>query len=413
MIPSDSLSEKIKRHALSPSLFVLPYLVVFLLFLIHIIINLSVELKDPRGIASVLGFVNGFITLVIAQLLHRKIYIRWGSWCICSLLLLWFGTVFCLFELISPTNYIIGDVEFKSIFVKFGILIWLVGLSILLFLISKILSIDIITLKKPFKLDKQFKPFQIEKGKDKYIDEFGVSCIDTVFEMAHKVEKKIYFPILLMTDKILHPWRLARDFSLTGISKRNGVIFFTSSRPARLIYSKFLESCKNYPKQTDLKDLIKEYLIIIDTFSPLTDKQKAKIDCKVFLADPRNPYVLNKIYNKAIKFLKKEKKCKKVRVVYDSLSDFLFYTHMELAVPYLRHNMIWEEENNVSSLYIVWPDIAEKPIDDEYLKWFMNTLIIMKKNGKDITMKIEDLFPKEIKKFKVDNEFKLIEEFGK
>ena len=410
-----SVGKSIKKKT---SISVLICILIFSIFTIFIVFNLSKEIKfsEIGRIASVIGFVNSFITFSITHILRRRSYVGWRKWCTSTLVLLWFGIVLCLLELISPITIIVSDIVLYNIAVKTGVIIWFGGLFLLLSLIDKILNVDIITLTKPSfgteeeKSDKKNKPifdhFQSREENNTHIDKFGFPCIDDVFQIAQKKGVKLYFPILLMTEKLFHPWGIAKKFSREGINNGDGVIYFTFSRPANLLYESF-----DRDEKINSDNLCN--VIIIDCFSAITDRNIPDVKCTVLLADPRNPFKLNSNYNIAIRTLKEKMHCKKLRVIYDSLTDFLFYTDIELATMYLRHNVVWEEQNNISSLYIVWPGISEKPLDDNYLKWFMNTLITMKKEENFITMEVEDLFPKMIKKYEVDNEFNLVTEIRK
>lgn len=78
-----------------------------------------------------------------------------------------------------------------------------------------------------------------------------------------------------------------------------------------------------------------------------------------------------------------------VRVLYDSLSDFISVADRELLVPYLRWSIVWEELHKVQSMYLVWPDVLAEPVSAEYLTWFGNTVLKLKDAGDHYTAVVE------------------------
>ncbi|WP_167880997.1 hypothetical protein, partial [Methanococcoides sp. AM1] len=189
--------------------------------------------------------------------------------------------------------------------------------------------------------------------------------------------------IILEANEQWKPWLIAQSFAINSIIKHStGIIYFSFARPyvnikkdierkfQKEIY-KLNEIDLNEKELTfDQKEKIQyqidtklNNIIIIDCFAPLTLKEKKytsellkrikknKINDNVLTADPRNPHLLNQKYHISITRLINLKKFTHICVVYDSLSDFLCFTDREIAIHYLRHNMCWEENHNVSSLY--------------------------------------------------------------
>jgi hypothetical protein len=98
--------------------------------------------------------------------------------------------------------------------------------------------------------------------------------------------------------------------------------------------------------------------------------------------------VYNKVLTKAL-----NDGANRVRVVYDSISDFLLYSDPQLAMQFIKHNMVWEDQNKANSLYLYIPNVPRSnPVDDEFLRWNAYCVIEFKHDGKDY-MFIDNLFP--------------------
>jgi hypothetical protein len=121
--------------------------------------------------------------------------------------------------------------------------------------------------------------------------------------------------------------------------------------------------------------------------------------------DPRNPHDLNKRYEKALVSLSK-RKCESVCVVYDALSDFLCFTDEQIAIQYLRHNMYWEEEKNVSSIYLFRQNTVQNKFLEEYIIWFAKAVFYFEVKGKKPCFRIRGLF-KGPKSYKIDYDMNL------
>jgi hypothetical protein len=99
----------------------------------------------------------------------------------------------------------------------------------------------------------------------------------------------------------------------------------------------------------------------------------------VIQADPSNPHDLNRKYEEALRYLANKRGCKSVRVVYDALSDFLKFTDVILATQYLRHNMVWEEQSSIESLYLFRSGTIDEDLK-EYFVWFANGVLQIKRS---------------------------------
>lgn len=121
-------------------------------------------------------------------------------------------------------------------------------------------------------------------------------------------------------------------------------------------------------------------LIIVDCYENLYVPNESEIigsppdNIEVSSCDPRNPVEVQKKVTAALRLLQK-KGIRDVRLVYDSLSDFLSIADQELVVSYLRRSIVWEETLGIKSLYLVWPHLITGPLSDDYLSWFGNTTL--------------------------------------
>jgi hypothetical protein len=106
---------------------------------------------------------------------------------------------------------------------------------------------------------------------------------------------------------------------------------------------------------------------------------------------------------------------RRIRVVYDSISDFLIYSDPQLAVQFIKHNMVWEDQMKVSSLYVYIPGVPqpreENPVDEGFLRWNSYCVVEFKhlKQGKD-AMILEGLSTKRTHKLvkSQDSDYQII-----
>lgn len=383
----------------------------------------SLSIDAIRAIVQILALVSSFTSIVVTQIFARKALTRWRKELGITQLFLWLSIVLCLVELFQPVSFSVNGIVIKNFGTKFGTTVWIFGLINLMKIFSKIANLETIQFNKP-----QLELNLSEEG-------FDIPCIDEVLVQAKKEKEitKLFYPILLAGDENCRPWEVAQKFVVHGLNNGCGVIYFTFTRPASYI----CDQLKN-------KGLEKNYnnLVIIDCYSPLTMKERSKkLLLTVVVADPRNPHFLNRAYEDALKllcgyrlrdkiilksiyvmafvekfftkgdyyssrFFSQRQGCNKIRVVYDALSDFLFFTDIEIASQYLRHNMVWEEKNNVESLYIFRVGTIEKHLE-EYIFWFANTVINLEAKENKILMTIRGLFRKP-KTYDIDFDFNFV-----
>ena len=306
---------------------------------------------DPTvitGIGGIFGFITSFLSIVVTQAFDRRALVRWRRSLWRSMLGLWIGVILIVLDLIEP----ISISPYQNLGTKIGVIAWVIGLSLLMYIFWQISRLETISFNKPVvHIDKEFNPV------------FGVDCIDSTIKRALLENPgKMFYPMILAADETWRPWRIAEKFKENALKENAGVIWFYFARP---------------PSE-GIKD---SNLIEIDCFSPFTNKSKNMKDDKnncILYADPRNPHEMNEKYEVAIALLKD---CKRLCVVYDALSDFLYFSDEEIAARYLRHNMNWEENNHVCSLYIFRTGTLKQELE-QYILWFANTVITLETEEK-------------------------------
>lgn len=294
------------------------------------------------GIGGIFGFITSFLSIVVSQANDRKALVRWRKNLWLSMLGLWIGVILIVLDLIEPISVWI----FQNLGTKLGVIAWVLGLGLLMRIFLQISRLETISFNKPaVKFSPDFCP------------RFGFDCLDSTIKQAQAENPGIWiYPLILAADETWRPWRIAERFRNNAITENAGVIWFHFARPPS-------------------RNRIERNLIDIDCFSPFTNQGNTKDDLEngILFADPRNPHDLNEKYEKALKKLNEyEKLC----VVYDALSDFLYFSDTEIAAQYLRHNMDWEEKNNVRSLYIFRTQTL-KPDLEQYILWFSNAVITL------------------------------------
>lgn len=336
---------------------------------------MTAGLENPDiiiGIGQILGIITSVVTIVIVYVIERKALIGWRKNLWYALSLLWIGIILIILVLISRFPF-----EYSNILSIIGIVFWIFGIIIFIRIFHQMCFLETIPFSKT-------DDISFEKLESR----FRADCIDSVIEQAKKEDIDLHFPVILAADEGWRPWNIGLNFANDALEKEAGVIFFTFTRPDSTILNQLENNSEKF------KGTIGENLIIIDCFTPIALKNK-KNDLKddlekgILFADPRNPHELNKKYERALEHLHKNKN--ELVVIYDSLSEFLFFSDMELATQYLRHNMVWEEEHNVNSLYIVRLNTLEKSLE-EYILWFANVVIYLKTENQMPLMRIRGLF---------------------
>ena len=346
------------------------------------------------NIGQILGLITSVVTVLIIYVIERKALIGWRKSLWYALMLLWIGIIFIIIDLILRFLF-----EYPNLLAIIGIIFWILGIIIFIKIFHQMCSLETI----PFSNIDDISKF------NKFEPCFRVECIDSVIEHAKKYDIDLHFPVILAVDEGWRPWIIGLNFANDALERKAGVIFFTFTRPALKIWDQLENNSLKFKrtKETITKYIeMRENLIIIDCFTPIALKSEMDdLEKGVLFADPRNPHELNKKYERALKHIHKNENG--VVVIYDSLSEFLFFSDLELATQCLRHNMVLEEKKNINSLYIVRLNTLEKSLE-EYILWFANVVIYFKTENKKPLMRIRGLF-KDPRNYDIDYNYKLKE----
>ncbi len=373
--------------------YVLPFIflgVGVIAFQIPNIGNTIFNLDGMAIILSVFVIANSLISLVIPFLMKRESLRHRRNDLIIGIFALWASIFLILLEMLRGDPYILHSFypDFQNPFTKFAVVIWSFGIYYLLRLIIKIITLD-----------------QIHFNKLQYIEQFsqnkpqqwGIAYFN---EHLKKTKKKIYYPLFIKADEDSRPWVILQRFLLSGMlfnseekyPDKTAGIYFTFTRPAYEIVEMLIHQLEELNNlKSNNPDIIENTKInwkniwIIDCYSLSNEKElwndkiktKFGVDVNIETADAYNPHELNQKYEKALNEIKKSK-CKHVRVVYDAISDFLAFTDYELATQYMRHNMGFEQRENIDSLYLFRTGTM-KPEKEEYFLWFANGIITIKR----------------------------------
>jgi len=394
-----------------------------------------------------LAFVTSFTTYVLANVVSRKVYIRLQRRAIFVVFFLFSSLVLGIAELAQS----ISVFDISNFLLKLSFVFWIPGLILLMALLRNTLSVDRISFKKPkasfplksrilFSLKKLFINHTLKKPEarlplqsfqdmgNKSICKFGLICVDEFFQKAthEKPAARLYFPILLIAEKCFRPWRMAARFAVAGLAFGNpkeGLIYFAFNQPADIVIDQLARRFVNLidPEQ-DPQQYWKslngtkasekfEQVFVIDCHSKWLAKEarhlhecefpEAHSQVQVLYSDPRDPFSLADNYMQALERLL-NKNVQRIRVVYDSISDFLIYSDPQLALQFIKHNMVWEDRMRISSLYIHIPGVGQaegpKTVDQNFLQWSAYCVISFKhkEEPEQDIVTIEGLFPERI-----------------
>lgn len=406
-----------------------------------------VDAANIRSIVTALAFVTSFITYVLTTVISRKVYIRLQRRALVVVFILFLSLVLSIAEL-TGSIIIVGVPNFL---LKSALVIWASGLIVLIWLLWDVLSVDRATFKKPkvslpfksriadflnrllyrstFKKPRASLPSKPFQDIDQVVCKFGLSCVDDQIQAATVNGKPLYFPILLVAEKYFRPWRMAARFAVAGLAfesdengkvrVKEGVIYFAFNQPAKIVVRQLVKRIgmmnpnapSDYNETSDGKVPKKfDQIVVIDCHSKWLEKEALQSEKKEFpegpgqvhvlFSDPRDPYDLAKQYKRAVEKLL-AMGIERIRVVYDSISDFLVYSDPQLALQFIKHNMVWEDEMKISSLYLYIPGVpkaeGKNPVDEDFLRW--NSYCVVEfKHQKPDTMILEGLLDKKIQK---------------
>jgi len=365
-------------------------------------IQSPVAQDNIRSMVTSLAFVTSFTTYVLANVVSRKVYIRLQRRAIFVVFFLFSSLVLGIAELAQS----ISVFDISNFLLKLSFVFWIPGLILLMALLRNTLSVDRISFKKPkasfplksrilFSLKKLFINHTLKKPEarlplqsfqdmgNKSICKFGLICVDEFFQKAthEKPAARLYFPILLIAEKCFRPWRMAARFAVAGLAFGNpkeGLIYFAFNQPADIV----------------IDQLARRFVNLID---PEQDPQQYWKSLNGTKASEKFEQVF--VIDCHSKWLAKE-----ARHLHECefISDFLIYSDPQLALQFIKHNMVWEDRMRISSLYIHIPGVGQaegpKTVDQNFLQWSAYCVISFKhkEEPEQDIVTIEGLFPKRI-----------------
>jgi hypothetical protein len=374
-------------------------------------------------IAGVIGFIDAFLSLAITQSFSRKAFIRWRPALLVSLFLLWFAIICILVDIYAG----FFDPGWPYYISTFGVLLWILGVIYLLYTFQKIFRIDELCFRITCCLreDEKFKKFPTCFSKDP----LAPVCIDeeiSRISAGNDTKKREIprYPVVLSADENWRPWEVAADMAVNALAEDAGVIWFWFARPSPLGIPelKIEARLENNVKPEEIPR-IKDNIVHIDCFDPgknLTRNAHKQCKCtrcktltivgtawewirmhlpghkgdfpsdNVLYADPRNPDEIDREYARAVHHLFHERGCTRLCVVYDPVTDFLYFTDVEVASRYLRVTMAWEQMKNIHSLYILRPGVLD-PMLEQYILWYASTVISLKNEKGKASMEIRGM----------------------
>lgn len=204
---------------------------------------------------------------------------------------------------------------------------------------------------------------------------FGVPFIDDCISRAIENRIDIYYPFLVVHDRDSPGFEIGLKFVTAGIKNGEAVVYLSFSRPYDIVKQQ-IEGITNVQfGQT-------QNVIIIDCYSLAYMPEKlreARLFENVLFADPRDPSNVYEKYTQSLRSL--QKKHRDVRSIYETLSDFIQVADAELIIHYLRRTVVFEEQKKIKAIYVLWSDLDVKGITEDYLYWFYNIVIHLRRNN--------------------------------
>ena len=354
--------------------------------------------ESARSVLGSLGVVSSVLTFAVTAVVARPALVPWRMTTWRILMAWWVAILLCLLGVLYPIS--IAGVGSGAL--KLGVLIWAGGLIRLLVLVRQILLVDRSALSR---LSRETLAHRFDRPG---LGELGPPFLNRWAEILANKGSRLPFPLLLAADRQAYGLSIAQIFACAALTRGYGVVYLTFTRPGSIIGRQLMRRLSGEIVQLDN---LRSRLCIIDCYSTLY-LQEALRDRSIGAlssgfgiddprlgqvvgqcirhCDPRNPVSLQKIYKSELRTIQGSG-AKQMRVVYDSLSDFVAIADQELVVSYLRHMVVFEERFNISSLYITWPDALSAAVTDSYLSWFFTAVLRMRNEEGHVTAELENI----------------------
>jgi hypothetical protein len=373
------------------------------------VLSLFLQLAMPvssqavSAAVSAFGFFGGFLTYLLTSIAARKAYIRIQRSVVIVLAAQWVATFFGILDLVTQ----LAVLGWSNILFKLALIVWAVSLFPLYHLVDQVISIDRIKFKKPTKPRSArrlylkhtsdwplpFGQFQTTTGDKWSIKQFGVDSVDHYLKEASTEKQPLFFPILLVAGKHFRPWRICSRYAAAGLRADETVIYFGFNQPRDIIVDQLVRryaslsgsgsDWRSWWKNNAAEIQKFKRLYIIDCYTSWIGNASSRVVnespvkdilplLRKFQCDPRDAIGLGSCYERVLSEVI-HNRALSVRAVYDSISDFLQYGDPQLAMQLIKHNMVWEDQNSVSSLYLYIPNVpksdSSSPVDINFLRW--------------------------------------------
>ncbi len=306
--------------------------------------------SEVPGLLSGMGVVNTVAVFVYTTVLGRVAAVRHRRNAVIT-----FGCAWLAVALVVAGYVLNSYLAWETgLFVDIGLLVWVASFGMALYFI-RVGSRDVVG--SGTRSFERITPFSDTSRTAR----FGVGFIDTVIDQTVKERGHVTFPVLLVHDIGSPGLRIAASYVRAGLSAHESVVYLTFSRPHSFIR-----------QQLAAPGIPQDGLWIIDCYSMVyMPEEVANAAKRVFHADPRNPADVYKRYLQALGQCRK--RSDSVRVIYETLSDFVKLADVELVAHYLRRVIVLEEKWHIRAVYLFWQGAVVNPVDATYLQWFFSS----------------------------------------
>jgi hypothetical protein len=327
------------------------------------------------SVLPALGLTSSILSFVLTNILARPAMMRWRGPAWWTFAFLWTSVLTSFVDILYP--FAMAGIETPG--TKLGVLLWATGLINLLWLVRAIFFTSFTAAglapaswRASWRGDGRFDEVRIPV--------FGVPFLDAITAGWTPETERIAFPVLLLSDRTAHGLEVAQRFVASGLDQPQGAaVWLAFTRPwtivARQIQRRVATAGPGWSRRLVILDCY-SVLYLSDERPDLGVDHRVPPGIGVRHCDPRDPVALKGALREALRVLRG--RASTVRVVYDSLSDFISVADRELVVAYLRWSTVWDELYRVQSIHLVWPDVLKEPVSAEYLAWFGNTVLTLK-----------------------------------
>jgi len=358
------------------------------------------QLGHVPSFLSAMGVLNTVLVFVYSTVLNRVATLKRRAW----VPLLFLALVLAMGCLIVA--YIFGASlggSVDAILVDLGLGVWIVSFASIM-VIARSATVSSVHREKPLSKAVSFADRSANA-------DFGVEAIDRAIAAAVKLERSVSFPVLVIHDLESPGLRVATSYLKEALTRNEGVVYFTFSRP----YSTIAKQLTRYSPKTPVDRLwivdcyssiyLPEEVPRVGRFNSRAEHIRRPVDlcpgfAHVLFADARDPSDVYRAYTEALGVAARENPKIGLRTIYETLSDFIKIADLELVMHYLRRMVVLEERRHIRALYLVWNDTLQGGLDQRYLQWFFSTTITMTKRSSPvpaIDFQIDRLLPQRVR----------------